>query len=347
MSYGRPQLPLHDVPRVASLFNIVADGLQVREVDSYDDLVFVLTTALGDGYVMHVYNTARTENMQRQVECQVRVMARLREHALPVPMVIKSTSGEALVTLDSPVSGASRLLVSMFTYLEGELMPAECAKTDALLQHVGEIAGCVSHALVDYEEPDLDYTSDWDMRVLPKVIRSKLAFIPDAERACAARLADEYQAGVCDMLAKLPHSVLHADLNDTNLLFKEGRVVGIIDFGDAVLGCSLFEPGITAAYFSLCQPNPMVVFREVLRGYVRRAEVTLSDLEIAAYFHIARGRLLLSVVNSAHGCSLEPDNSYLAHTAEPGWAALRLLAPISEADAVQYLSVIFTRNEVE
>merc|ERR1712083_522671 len=118
------------------------------------------------------------------------------------------------------------------------------------------------------------------------------------------------------------------------------EVAGIIDFGDSIYSCSIFDPAIAAGYYSLGQEDPMLVFREVLRGYARLAPRVVSENEVKAFFHAARGRVLLSAAMSAEGCSLEPDNEYLAHTAEPGWAVLEKLKVVNTDDAIASLIAV-------
>jgi len=135
-----------------------------------------------------------------------------------------------------------------------------------------------------------------------------------------------------EVMGALPHSVLHSDLNDTNLLFKDEEAIGILDFGDSIYGCTIFELGIAAGYYALGQTDPVFVFCEVLRGYL--AETPLSDPELEAFYHVAYGRMLLSGSMSAEGCAAEPDNEYLAHTADPCWNALTKLKDVTPADAL-------------
>jgi len=339
---GRPIVSRELVPSLVERFGLPSDGLEIKEMPSYEDLNFRVQTASGSRYVLKVHNSTLASGTRQRLEAQNRVIARLKERGLPVPEVIADSSGEPIFPLDP--SAASSPLVRMLSYLEGDIVPNETPKDAAFLQGIGELVGRVATALADFDDPEAKWTWDWDMRHVARVVREKLSFIADEDqRALAARLADEYEAmlGVEGALvADLPHSVLHADMNDTNLLFDGSSVVGIIDFGDSIYGCTVFDLAIAAGYYSLGQANPMMVFCEVLRGYLRTAPRQLSDAEIAAFFQVARGRVLLSVAFSAQSCSLEPDNEYLAHTSKPGWAVLQILGAMPTERALETLTAV-------
>lgn len=223
-------------------------------------------------------------------------------------------------------------------------MPNETPKDSAFLQGVGQLVGQVTQALDGFQDPEAAWTWDWDMRHVARVVREKLPFITDeANRALVVKLADEYDAVLGEggkLVTDLPHSVLHADMNDTNLLFDGSSVVGIIDFGDSIYGCTVFDLAIAAGYYCLAQADPMFVLCEVLRGYLRTAPRQLSDAEIAVYFQAARGRVLLSAAFSAQSCSLEPDNEYLAHTGKPGWIVLQNLGYVPTDQALERLTAV-------
>eukprot|EP00913_Durusdinium_trenchii_P024241 g22760.t1 len=312
---GRPPLEflVSKLPELLEHFGLQGE-FRWKELDSFDD------RNLMDGrkYVVKAHNTLLPSGSLERLDAQDRLMCQLHSQGLPVPEVLYR-DGCSTYTLPSPVPALVRIL----TYLEA----------------------CTSHL---------------------HLTRSKLPFIsadrrPLAERLChayAERLCTErpeHGGRLCDVL---PHTVLHADLNDslpswngrggwcgrdTNLLFADDEVVGVIDFGDSIHSCRIFEPGITAGradggdgctarlfrtlpgYFSLGQADPVLVLSEVLRGYLQRVPWEISEDEVLAYFHVARGRILLSVAFAAENRHLEPDNEYLAHTAEPGWAVLTAL----------------------
>lgn len=289
--------------------------------------------------MLKVHNAALPSGSVQRLEAQNRFIARLHEQGLPVPEVVEAPDGQSIIPWEAAAAEGPTPLARMLTYLEGEIVPNEAPKDEAFLEGVGSLAGRVSTALAGFEDPAAQWTWDWDMKRVHEVVRGKLGFIKDpARRELATRLAAEYEAALGGGRADaLPHSVIHADLNDTNLLYQDGRVVGILDFGDSIHSCTAFEPAIAAGYYSLGQAQPMKVFCQVLRGYQGSGPRALTGAELAAYFHAARGRVLLSVACSAEYSSLEPDNEYLAHTSEPGWAVLEKLGGVDLAAALAEL----------
>jgi len=341
MVEGRPKISSEEVPSLVALFGLPVDGLEVKDLPSYEDLNFRVKIAAGECYVLKAHNSALPSGTRARLEAQNRFITRLHDNGLPVPKVVVGPSGDSIVPLDAQASASP--LVRMLTYLEGDIIPNETPKDEAFFRGVGETVGRVATALAGYEDADAHWTWDWDMMRVHEVVRGKLRFIADeGRRALATRYADEYAAVMeGPSMANLPRSIIHADLNDTNLLFKGSDVVGILDFGDSIHSVTVFDPAIAAGYYSLGQEDPLAVFREVLRGYALTAPQPLTEAEREVFFHAARGRILLSVAFSAEYSSLEPDNEYIAHTAEPGWAVLEKLASVPSSEALSDLARAF------
>ena len=50
---------------------------------------------------------------------------------------------------------------------------------------------------------------------------------------------------------RLPHSVIHNDANDYNVLIEDGRMSGLLDFGDLVHSATVCDLAIALAYTML------------------------------------------------------------------------------------------------
>ncbi|CAK9087257.1 Hydroxylysine kinase (5-hydroxy-L-lysine kinase) (Aminoglycoside phosphotransferase domain-containing protein 1) [Durusdinium trenchii] len=247
---GRPPLEflVSKLPELLEHFGLQGE-FRWKELDSFDDRNLMVTFEDGRKYVVKAHNTLLPSGSLERLDAQDRLMCQLHSQGLPVPEVLYR-DGCSTYTLPSPVPALVRIL----TYLEGDLIKNEAPKSPALLRRIGALCGSVAVALESFDAKGFQWTWAWDMKRLPEVVRSKLPFIsadrrPLAERLChayAERLCTErpeHGGRLCDVL---PHTVLHADLNDTNLLFADDEVVGVIDFGDSIHSCRIFEPGITA-----------------------------------------------------------------------------------------------------
>jgi len=342
MTEGRPQVSHAEVPGLMARFALPSDGLTIKDLPSYDDLNFHVSTAAGNEYVLKVHNSTLASGTRERLQGQNKLIERLRLNSLPVPEVIRTPDADAVLPMMPKATGAPAPNMRVLTYLRGEIVENDFPKSAEFLRKVGAMVGKIAKALQGFEEPNLHWTWEWDMKKLSDVVTSKLQFISnERQRGLAARLAAEY-ADFIKTTSDLPHSIIHSDLNDTNLLWSSnegGEIVGILDFGDAIYNCSAFDPAIAAGYYCLGQPDPLMVLIEVLAGYLQTSAHGFSDDEIVAYFHGARGRVLLSVACSAEKQHLEPDNEYLAHTAKPGWAVLMALDQIGPERALEALRI--------
>ena len=68
-------------------------------------------------------------------------------------------------------------------------------------------------------------------------------------------------------LRALPRQVVHNDLNDENLLVRDGAIAGVIDFGDAIETVRAAELAIACTYAMLDQEDPVAVAGDVIAGY--------------------------------------------------------------------------------
>eukprot|EP00933_Yihiella_yeosuensis_P034699 TRINITY_DN28173_c0_g1_i1.p1 TRINITY_DN28173_c0_g1~~TRINITY_DN28173_c0_g1_i1.p1 ORF type:complete len:349 (+),score=62.15 TRINITY_DN28173_c0_g1_i1:71-1117(+) len=339
---GRPKLSEEDVPKLLERFGLATSGAEWKELPAFEDYNLRITTKDGKRYVLKAHNALLPSGTPERLAAQDRLITRLHEKGLPVPSVVTATCGKSILELEPAAPGQPVPHARLLTYVEGDVVPNEVPKDNKFLQGVGVVVGKVANALEGFEDPGAHWTWDWDMKNVTKVVRRKLSFISNEDRRrLATRLADEYAEAMSETkVGALPHAVIHADLNDTNLLYNGDEVCGIIDFGDSIYSCRAFEPAIAAGYYSLGQADPMMVFKEVLRGYLRTVATPFSSDELLAYFHAARGRILLSVSFGAENMSLEPDNEYLAHTSEPGWAVLSQLADVSDKDVLVQLEEV-------
>eukprot|EP00049_Salpingoeca_infusionum_P002998 m.62147 g.62147 ORF g.62147 m.62147 type:complete len:213 (-) comp11894_c0_seq4:350-988(-) len=142
-----------------------------------------------------------------------------------------------------------------------------------------------------------------------------------------------FEKEVLPVLSSLPRGVIQNDCNDHNVIVSESgsQVHAIIDFGDMVHSCRVFDLAICLAY-ALLDTDASVVesSRKLCLGYCDT--IPINGTERAILYTSVMARLCQSVVMSSYSYSKDPGNEYLLVTAEPGWRLLSTMLAMSDED---------------
>jgi Ser/Thr protein kinase RdoA (MazF antagonist) len=185
----------------------------------------------------------------------------------------------------------------------------------------------------------------WDVQHLP-ALRPLLASIPDpGRRDQLARGLDRF-ALIEDQVAGLRRQVLHNDFNQSNLLAdpdRPGGLTGIIDFGDATRTAIAIDVATALLNHLPREGGPVLagdIFedgRDVLRGYLSRADLTPVELRLIP--HLVMARVVARALISTRRAAQFPDNAaYLLRNTEPGWAQLDWFLDHSLAEVTEWLA---------
>ncbi len=144
-----------------------------------------------------------------------------------------------------------------------------------------------------------------------------------------------WQEPIAARLPGLPHSVIHNDANDHNLLVNEDpktglALLGLIDFGDIVYSATVNELAICASYAMLDKTQPLQAAKALAQGYHQVRH--LCEDELSVLFPLICLRLAQSVSLSASQNQLRPDDDYLTISEQPAWQLLRKLTQLNRRD---------------
>lgn len=149
------------------------------------------------------------------------------------------------------------------------------------------------------------------------------------KRRMAETGLDMFEKNFMPIIPQLPSQTIHSDLNEQNLLMQKSngkkRITGLIDFGDMVSSCRVFEVSTCMMYLSLLNPDDCIeIAGSVLAGYL--SESMLTQCEFDALYYCVIGRLLMSLILGSYQYSkLDTGNDYLMITSKPGWTVLATL----------------------
>jgi Ser/Thr protein kinase RdoA (MazF antagonist) len=269
-----------------------------------------------------------------RVDLQCRALEHLAENVsdLNLPHVISTTSGQAYV--DHTVDGVKRLVWSL-RYCPGALMDEVEPHSDGLLRSFGRTMAILDLALKSFSHPAMKQGNKWELtkaaeaRPFAKYLGRDAAIDMDA-------IFNQFEETTQAKLASLPHSVIHNDANNSNVLVNvtesgDEIVDGVIDFGDMTYQPTVCEAAIAMAYVAVHNDDPLAACSRFLESYSELFR--LNDDEIAVLYDLMLTRMAVSVSIAAERQHVDPDDELGQQDREPTIRGARRLAGISRQEA--------------
>lgn len=295
---------------------------RIARLATEKDDTFRLEDDRGRRFILKIANPSEDVS---EISCQIETLRHLarRDPTLPVPRVIPAIDGND--QFDHRDQAGQQRRVRMLSYLEGVPL-SEFVSTPRERERVGETLGRLRLALADFAHPADSRVLAWDVRHLLQ-LSGLLETIDDRDhRAMLERGLARY-ADLSDRLGACRMQVVHNDFSKSNIVVNRaaaGFITGVIDFGDIVR--TLIAIDVSTALLNQLPPRPaddlFADARDVLRGYLRVADLTEHELRLIPHLVMARAvaRALLSIWRA----KLLPENTaYLLRNTEQGWAQLK------------------------
>ena len=197
---------------------------------------------------------------------------------------------------------------------------------DVALRELAAVHARLCLALRSFFHPAAGRELLWDIHAAPR-LRSLLDEIGEPGRqALVARMVDRYEERVLPKWGRLRGQVVHGDFNLDNLLLDEqGRVTGILDFGDCCHSALAADVAVALASFLRGRPteDAFRVARIALDGFASR--LPLEPLELELLGDLVAARLAAIVSISAWRTRRFPENAaYIEAWDDDSWRLLEL-----------------------
>ena len=151
-------------------------------------------------------------------------------------------------------NGKRRFAVRLLKFVDGVLMNEIYPLTPRLVRESGEFLGRLRNALDMFPSKQTEgFCRDhlWDLRRTEDILYFLDSVKSPSRRELVRGVVEEFRSNVLPKDSSLPHAVLHTDFNDANVLVscvKDGRISGVIDFGDSVRSWRVNDIAIAVAY---------------------------------------------------------------------------------------------------
>jgi 4-aminobutyrate aminotransferase-like enzyme/Ser/Thr protein kinase RdoA (MazF antagonist) len=254
--------------------------------------------------------------------------------SLSLPRVVSSSNGNISVAYEAP--GGELRRGRLLEFVPGRPWGSDVPARHDRLQQIGGIIANVHQALSVIRHPSAGRTHRWDLAAA-QAQWSGVHCIAEAPRR---KLLDQafqlWSSSALPYLGKVPHGVIHGDLNDDNIFIDQGKVCGLLDFGDCLDNPLVCDLGIALAYLMLDESDPFASAAWIVEGYHRVRPLTATEVEIL--FPLVCGRLAVSLVISAERRRIDPERAAWFVTEERAWHALENYLQMDPVDASERLN---------
>ncbi|MHA1944768.1 MAG: aminotransferase class III-fold pyridoxal phosphate-dependent enzyme [Candidatus Hodarchaeales archaeon] len=299
------------------------------ELPSERDRNFLLNSSDGCTFVLKIANQGESlETLEAQNAAMSHITICNQKTLCPSP--IPSKTGNLISTITDK-NGCS-YFIRLLTFIPGNTFAKTSPHDNLLLYPYGVFIGQISSALASFDHESTHKEFHWDLKNAADVISLRSVEINDAKKR---DLVDffllQYKTIVLPNITNLRSSVIHSDFNDNNVIVQHGNVksspnFGLIDFGDMVYSCTIFELAIAIAYAILGKNDPLSTAVQILEGY--HSQFPVEEKEVDILFTLICTRLAASVCISAYQQTLRPDDEYLRVSEKPAWVAIQKLRTI-------------------
>ena len=288
------------------------------------DQNFALTTVAGEKFVLKI---AKSDEDPAVLQLQAAVLKHAAQHApnLALPRLVPARSGEECVTV-TDARGQTHLM-RLMTWIDGDVFAHALPHTETLLASLGTAMADLDVALQDFSHPAMHRELHWDVRHADLALKH-LPLLLKEQQPVVRQLMDAWQA--IDWQG-LRHSVIHGDANDYNVLVRDGRVAGFLDFGDMVHSATVCDLAVALTYAVLDKPDPLAAAVPVVAAYHRRLPLTAAEID--ALYPLTTGRLCMSLCYAAYNAHAKSGDAYQLISAGPASALLQQLSAIPGATA--------------
>ena len=241
------------------------------------------------------------------IDAQNAVLTLLGEvPGVEIPALIPSIDGEMS-------DDHRRNVIRLLTWIDGNLMAPSDRSNAELLESLGVAVATLDRAMARITSPTILAAASapfhWNVLHSQDIAYQAPAVSDPQLRAIVTDILGNGLANVLPALRKLPTQLIHNDANENNVVVRDGRVVGLIDFGDMIVAPKVCGLAVAVAYALMNSEDPVLDVLPVIRGYHRISPLSPAELELL--FPLVNMRIATSIVMAAVQYKANPSNDYL------------------------------------
>jgi Ser/Thr protein kinase RdoA (MazF antagonist) len=218
-----------------------------------------------------------------------------------LPKIIRNKQGSIETGIQLHKNPANRL--RLLNFVDGCQLDSLSDISINLRFELGKFLAEFDRAVMDFDHPAAHRDHRWNLAEAGRH-RGKIALFEDRKLQDLLGWAFDGWSGARDVLQGLPHQVIHGDAHGENVLVSDGRIVGLVDFGDCCFNPRICELGVCLPYLMMEQGDPLSAARPIIEGY--HSLLPLSIDERSVLFPLVCARLAVTICVAEKRKAIDP-----------------------------------------
>lgn len=311
---------MKNIDHLINSFPVSAE--EVEKLEGYASINYRIKSK-GETFVLKHYTDPTEFNL---IKAEVDLLKEISASSLPFK--VPSSEYDLKILADHSFT-------RLVGFIEGDLL-SSVDHSDELLGDFGRAVALLNKSLSTKRNEVIEARKPpWDMQN-SLMNRSIVDYISEhTDKKIVNYYLDLFELHIQSIQHSLRHSIIHSDLNDNNIIVKDEKIEGIIDFGDITYAPLIYEVAIALAYIMIAnKENPFAKAAEFLKSY--HEIIPLRKDEISLLYYLIPSRLCVSVCYSALAKTKGEDTDYILISEKPAWDLLYKWIRISPIWATNY-----------
>ena len=233
------------------------------------DFNFHLKDKSGIDYCLKI---SRPQTNKEKLDFQIQLVQYLINKKFPyqIPTPISNLDGSLIQKIKD--DHQQERWIRLQKWVGGRMLNEVNPRTSTIYQNWGTLIGELSLALDGFDHPAAHRFYKWnpDETLWSKKYQDHI--VGEEENKIATYFWDLFEFTTLPKLSNLRKSVCYNDAHEHNILvdydFKNPRISGLIDFGDALFTNTINELAIACAYAGMYAPDPLRAIAEVVLSLI-------------------------------------------------------------------------------
>ena len=302
-------------------------NFKLSRLNSERDLNFLVKFGAKKKYVVKISNPKES---LKQLEYQDLLIQHLRSNKQLKEIYPKILHKKILFYEDNKNRVCA---VRLLTYINGN-MYAKSKINTSIEKSLGKLLAIQSKQLNSFMHSQAMRIFEWDPSNIMWV-KKFLSLFSGFKKDVIIESIQQHELFVQKNKKNLKHSVTHGDPNDYNIVVKNEKIVGLIDFGDSIYAPSINDLAIALSYSLTQSQNLFDTLNNIVGSYNKICPI--NDDEIYSLFSLIKSRLVITLVMAAKQRKKYPDNRYLSISEKNAWL---LIFKLNKIDPYFFITVI-------